>query len=268
MKALIRRLLTGKRGAMSIGFRVVECGFYMNSGTDIGDDLDAYNCLIDHLGISTSCWLYNCYGETANFYSNNTSGTFYFVNFSGWLQLSSITHVSKPGVYIWSSDAFVYVAASTTYINLYVYGSITVVNGSASANVSIIDHNYTIRRKSKTIDLNQAAGTYDLFTGAFAGENIIKSVSFKVSSGAVGGALTSISIQTNDATPYTFISAAEGAVANLTSEANISWASGGAICVLNASKKIQLTIGGGAHGVSKICTVFVEYEGINGGYLN
>lgn len=48
----------------------------------------------------------------------------------------------------------------------------------------------------------------------------------------------------------------------------VSWPSNGAISLLKAGKKVQLTIGGGAHGSAKVCDVIIEYEGINGGLLN
>lgn len=115
-----------------------------------------------------------------------------------------------------------------------------------------------------TIDLNQAAGTYDLFTGT-AQVVRLKSLNIKMPTGAAGGALTSISIQTDDATPGIIISAANGAVANLTSEADLGWTGTLYIAV---GTKIQLTIAGGAHGGEYICDVIAEYRAvISGGYL-
>jgi hypothetical protein len=78
-------------------------------------------------------------------------------------------------------------------------------------------------------------------------------------------ALTSISIQTNDATPQVIISAVSGAVANLTASAQLSWV--GTI-LLAATKKIQLTIAGGAADAATACKVTAEYMPITaGGYL-
>jgi hypothetical protein len=77
--------------------------------------------------------------------------------------------------------------------------------------------------------------------------------------------LTSISIQTNDATPQVLIDSTTGGVANLTAEAQLSWQ--GRIR-LGVGKKIQLTIGGGATGVSYVCDIDVEFKSLaSAGYL-
>jgi hypothetical protein len=77
--------------------------------------------------------------------------------------------------------------------------------------------------------------------------------------------LTSISIQTDDATPGVIIGADLGAVANLTSEAELSWTG----CMLiNVGTKIQLTIAGGAHGTDYAATIVAQSRAVvNGGYL-
>lgn len=118
-----------------------------------------------------------------------------------------------------------------------------------------------------TIDLNQAAGDYDLFTAV--GEDIfVKNLSIRTPTGAIGGAVTYISIQTDDATPTVFINSTDGDVSKLTSEVCLTWRSFGEGIILKTGKKIQLTIGGGPAGVSKICDVIAEYMAINPkGYL-
>jgi len=115
-----------------------------------------------------------------------------------------------------------------------------------------------------TEDLNQAAGAYDLFTGTTKAI-LLKSFSIKLPTEAAGGAITSISIQTDDVTPAVIISAADGAVGNLTSEAEFSWT--GAIRI-NVGTKIQLTIAGGAHASEYITTIMAECVAIEDtGYL-
>lgn len=115
-----------------------------------------------------------------------------------------------------------------------------------------------------TIDLNQAAATYDLFTGTTQNVLVEKLV-IRMPDLAAGGALTSISIQTDDSTPQVFISAALGAVANLTAQAQLS---SDAPVIVTTGKKIRLTIAGGAHGVAYSCTVTVMYRSVvAGGYL-
>ncbi len=119
-------------------------------------------------------------------------------------------------------------------------------------------HKGTMQMGATTIDLNQAAASYTLFTGS-AQVVIVEKLLIAMPVGAAGGALTSISIQTNDATPQVFITAAQGLVANLTSENQLAWT--GAIRI-GVGKLIQLTIGGGATGAGYVCNVNVEYRSV------
>lgn len=112
-----------------------------------------------------------------------------------------------------------------------------------------------------TIDLNQAAATYTLFTGTTQNVMVEKLI-IQMPNLAAGGALTSISIQTNDATPQVFITSNQGAVANLTAEAQLSK---NAPIKISTGKLIQLTIAGGAHGVAYSCSVTVLYRAIVAG---
>lgn len=114
---------------------------------------------------------------------------------------------------------------------------------------------------STTIDLNQATATYDLFTGTDQDVQV-DSLIIRMPNIVAGGALTSISIQTDDATPQIFISSALGAVANLTAEAQLT--SDDPI-LIKTGTKIQLTIAGGAHGVAYVCDVVVNYKAITQG---
>ncbi len=115
-----------------------------------------------------------------------------------------------------------------------------------------------------TIDLNQAAATYDLFTGT-AQAVILESLNIKMPTGAAGGALTSISIQTDDVTAGEIVSVADGDVANLTSEADLGWTG---TLYITVGTKIRLTIGGGAHGAEYVCNVTAKYRAVvTGGNL-
>ncbi len=121
-----------------------------------------------------------------------------------------------------------------------------------------------VRSATTTISLNQIAGTYDLFTGTTQNINMEKLI-IRMPDAAAGGALTSISIQTNDTTPQVFISSLLGAVANLTAQAQLATNSP---ITIATGKKIQLTIAGGAHGSAYVCTVEVFYRAVTaGGYL-
>ena len=117
-----------------------------------------------------------------------------------------------------------------------------------------------------TEDLNQIAATYDLFTGTTQ-DILLESLVIRMPNIVAGGALTSISIQTDDATPQVLISAAAGAVANLTAEAQLTWQDSNPI-LIKVGKKIQLTIAGGAHGVAYVCDIVTKVRAItDGGYL-
>jgi len=117
-----------------------------------------------------------------------------------------------------------------------------------------------------TIDLNQIAGTYDLFT-ATAQDVVVEKLVLRCPALAAGGALTSISIQSDDATPIVLISSAAGAIANLTSEAQLAW-TGAMLLDAGTGAKIRLTINGGATGVAYVCDVIAECRAVvAGGYL-
>ncbi len=118
-----------------------------------------------------------------------------------------------------------------------------------------------------TEDLNQVAGTYDLFTGTTQ-DVLLESLLIRMPNIIAGGAITSISIQTNDATSQVLISAADGAVANLTAEAQLAWQNFNAPVLVKVGKKVQLTIAGGAHGSAYVCDVVAKVRAVtSGGYL-
>lgn len=115
-----------------------------------------------------------------------------------------------------------------------------------------------------TIDLNQAAAAYDLYTAATQAV-LVKGLMLRMPTGAAGGALTSIAVATDDATPAIFIDSDVGQVANLVSEMQLSWE--GRI-YLKVGQKIQLTIAGGAHGSAYVVDVVAEAEAVvDGGNL-
>jgi hypothetical protein len=116
-----------------------------------------------------------------------------------------------------------------------------------------------------TIDLDQAAGDYNLFTGTTQ-DVVVESLVLRMPNVDIsGGALTSISIQTDDATPQVIISATTGALANLTQEAQVIWVGA---CLIKVGTIIQLTITGGAAGVACVCDVVAKCRAVvDGGYL-
>lgn len=117
--------------------------------------------------------------------------------------------------------------------------------------------------KAATVDLAQVAGAYDLFTGTTQ-DVVVEKLSFRLPNVNVAddATITSISIQSNDATPQVLVSSALGVKANLTAEAQISWTGSG---LLKAGKKIQLTIAGGAADAATVCDVVAEFRAVTGG---
>lgn len=94
------------------------------------------------------------------------------------------------------------------------------------------------KTKVFTINLAQAAGTYDLAVANAIGGSVIESVNFYES--VAGATFTSVSVQTNDTTPVEMLSAVEGALAGLTVGKNIKLFN--TQTYLHTSKKLQYTI--------------------------
>ncbi len=161
-----------------------------------------------------------------------------------------------------------YTAAKAAFLDIAI--SSREASGAAAAALAAVTYTMqagVMQSKAITADVQRAAGTYDLFTGT-AQDVLIDSLTIRMSGGAAGGTVTSISIQTNDATPQTFISALEGAIGNLLNQAQLSWAPAGGKILLKVGQKIQLTIAGGAAGAANLADVAVDYHAVvSGGYL-
>ena len=113
-----------------------------------------------------------------------------------------------------------------------------------------------------TEDLNQAAATYDLLTGTTQ-PVLLETLSFKMPNVDIsGGSLTYITIQTDDTTAQVVFNSTDGALANLTQEAELSFV--GAIRI-NVGTKLQLTIAGGAAGTACSATITAGYKAIVAG---
>ncbi len=119
--------------------------------------------------------------------------------------------------------------------------------------------------KTTTIDLNQAAATYTLLTGTTQAVTLEKLILRMPNVDISLGALTSISIHTDDVTPAVIFNVADGDLANLTQEASLVWT--GAIPI-PVGTIIQLTIAAGASGVACVCDITVQYRAnVAGGIL-
>lgn len=119
---------------------------------------------------------------------------------------------------------------------------------------------------STTIDLNQVAASYDLFTGN-AQDVILESIVLRLPNVDVSDDvnITSISLQTDDVTPVVFISPTDGAKANLTAENQLGWTG---VALIKVATKIQLTIAGGAADAATVCDVLATVRpGPSGGSL-
>lgn len=90
-----------------------------------------------------------------------------------------------------------------------------------------------------TLNLAQAAGTYDAGTVSGGAIMIMDAVAYVT---VVGATFTSVSIQTNTSTPVELMSAAEGGVANVTANKNLKVFT--TRTIIPSGSKIQYTIAG------------------------
>jgi len=119
----------------------------------------------------------------------------------------------------------------------------------------------------KQISLNQAANTYDVMT-ATAQDLFIDAVVVHVPDDLHSVAtFTGISVQTDDGAPIVLLSGTAGAKANLTGN---FYAVYRGPSVTAATKKVQLTIGGGSAGAGKVADITVLWRPLVAGgyYLN
>ena len=168
-----------------------------------------------------------------------------------WIGLSTDT---KPttGVPIGAT----YFECNTGY--LYIYNGYAWVPKSYMPETTV---NY------KQISLDQEAAAYDVMT-ATAQNLFIDAVIVHVPDNLSAVAtFTGISVQTNDTTPIVLLSSTAGAKAKLTG--NFFHVYRGPV-VTAATKKIQLTIGGGTAGTGKVANISVLWRPLVAGgyYLN
>jgi hypothetical protein len=117
-----------------------------------------------------------------------------------------------------------------------------------------------------TINLQQAASTYDLFT-ATGGSVYVEyfSITLPNVNCADDATITSISVVTDTTTVITLLTTTQGAKANLTANASFSYATPFSLPV---GKKLRLIIAGGASDASTLCITSCRYRSINpAGYL-
>jgi len=219
-------------------------------GTGIAQDLVGHNCIL----------------------TGQTAGLAYVRDFSGYLEVDAMIGGTLD-IYADAADIQINGDCTAGTINIYGNARVTGAGGGVAINNYTLNVSADNRVAGKlqiaetTIDLNQGAASYDLFTGTDQ-DVVVENLVIRTPNIVAGGALTNISIQTDDATPQVFITAVQGAVANLTAEAQLSWAPADGITLIKVGKKIRLTIGGGAHGAAYVCDVIALCRAVvSGGYL-
>jgi len=117
-----------------------------------------------------------------------------------------------------------------------------------------------------TIDLRQTAGAKALFD-VVGQDCLIDTLGIVIPTDLSSEAtFTGISIQSTDTAPVVFLDAADGVKAKLDTAGKHLIYTGPDL--VEAGKKIQLTIVGGATAAAQVCTVFVSYRpAVAGGYL-
>lgn len=119
--------------------------------------------------------------------------------------------------------------------------------------------------KATTIDLNQAAATYDLFT-ATTQDVVVEKLVLRMPNSALAAPFTYLTIQTDDTTPIIIFDATAGAVANLTAEAQLAW-TGAILLDAGTGAKIRLTIAVAFGGAATVADVIAEYRAVVSGGL-
>jgi len=195
-----------------------------------------------------------------------TGGAAFVRGISGYLEVDEMTGGTLD---IYADAADIQINADCTVGTINIYGNARVVGAGGG----VVINNYSIANPrvmgrlqiaDTTIDLDQAAATYPLFTGTTQ-DVVLEKLVIRMPDIVCGGALTSISIHTDDTTAQVIIDALAGAVANLTAEAQLAWT--GAI-LIKAGALIQLTIAGGPHGAAYVCDVIAECRAVVAeGYL-
>lgn len=114
----------------------------------------------------------------------------------------------------------------------------------------------------KSITLTDVAGSYDIAT-ATDGDIIVEDVLlYMVTAGAT---FDSVSIQTDDTTPFVVMTDVEGAVGNLTAQTTVKTANSQKSFYLESGKKLQYTITGATGSGS--CYIVIKYKIISSGSL-
>jgi hypothetical protein len=113
--------------------------------------------------------------------------------------------------------------------------------------ITTLGTNTPWRWSTFSLNLNQNVGTYDLFT---ATQDVVidpQLSAWYVNAAATG--LTSISVQSNQTTPYVWLSSAEGAIAALTAQATLSPAANSQFMLRGAKMQYSINTTNGTGGL-------------------
>ncbi len=267
-RSIFRNVVINGQAKLDTGTTFIDC--------EINIDMTGkgffYNCKIFDVALTSGAdgYFYDCFSDedTLAIIAASPGGYFHFTGFKGYLLTRTITNTANT---IYCNGAQIEVDATCTGGTISIYGDAVVYDYGTAAGCTVWDYATYERGKSvitaTTIDLNQVAASYDLFQVALQ-DVVLESLVIRMPNIVAGGALTNISIQTDDATPQVIISAADGAVGNLTAEAQLSW-TGAMLLDAGTGVKIQLTIAGGAHGVAYVCDVVAIHRAVgSAGRLN
>jgi hypothetical protein len=131
-------------------------------------------------------------------------------------------------------------------------------------NLTLQEYQSDIKTRSglileKTINLAQAADTYDLFTAT--GDIYVEDINLYCT--VVGATFTSVAIATDDTVPTVIMTDVEGAVANIVAGTNFQQATKGKTFRLGTGKKVQYTIVGDTGTGTMLATI--KYRPISAG---
>jgi hypothetical protein len=195
-------------------------------------------------------------------------------NGSGQLTVINTTDASNR-FYIYGGDGLNLILNATDTAGAITVDGDVVITGKAlavAAGMTVNDNTVNnpqsagkLEPLEKTFDLNQAAGTYNLFTGMNQAVDVEKII-IQTPTGVPGGALTGISVQTDDATPTPLLPQSAGTVALIMGSEQQT----GIIypCRIRVGKHITVTIYGGATGSSYVISITVQFRAeVNGGTL-
>ncbi len=113
------------------------------------------------------------------------------------------------------------------------------------------------QEKTYTITNNRNVGVYDIAT---ANGDCLVCIQDIFSDTPAGAGFVSVSIATNDTTPYPILTAGEGALVNWTTSTHLAFAKKGVWFLMKAGQKLQQSVNG-TNGTAGSMKIAVEFFG-------